>query len=192
MARHGRTASNAGGLLLGRADPPLDEVGRDQAARLAASLAATPGGVDRIVSSPLGRTAETAAAVGAATGVVVEFDDRFLELDYGDWDQRPLADVSADEWARWRADIAFAPPGGESLQALGVRVRSALDELATERGTVVVVSHVSPVKAAVAWAVGGSDDMSWRLFVAPASVTRIATAGGVPSLHAFNDTSHLG
>ena len=59
-------------------------------------------------------------------------------------------------------------------------------------GTTVVVTHVSPVKAAVGWAVGAGDDISWRLWVAPASITRIGITprGGV--LHSFNETAHLG
>ncbi|MEI2653636.1 MAG: histidine phosphatase family protein [Microthrixaceae bacterium] len=194
VVRHGRTVSNAAGLLLGRADPDLDELGIDQARRLGAALGHEAGpAVDRIVTSPLARTRQTAAAVAAATGAAVTVDERFVELDYGEWDQRPLADVAADEWAAWRADVAFAPPGGESLAELGRRVRSGLDDLAEEARdrTIVVVTHVSPIKAAVAWAVGGTDEMAWRMFVAPASITRIATSVGAPSLHTFNDCSHL-
>lgn len=194
VVRHGRTVSNASGLLLGRADPDLDDVGRDQARRLG-SVFGPDGGVavDRIVTSPLARTRQTAAAIEAESGASVSVDERFIELDYGEWDQRPLADVGAEQWAAWRADIDFAPPGGESLTALGRRVRSGLDDLAEEARdrTIVVVSHVSPIKAAVAWAVGGGDEMAWRMFVAPASITRIATSVGAPSLHTFNDCSHL-
>lgn len=193
VVRHGRTRSNASGLLLGRADPGLDDVGRGQAQRVARALAATGAPVTRIVSSPLVRTSETAAAIGGAAGVAVEYDDRFIELDYGEWDQRPLSEVSSDEWAAWRADTAFAPPGGESLRSLGIRVRAGLDDLSEEARdrTVVVVTHVSPIKAAVAWAVGGGDEMAWRMFVAPASITRISTSTGAPSLHTFNDCGHL-
>lgn len=192
VARHGRTASNASGLLLGRADPPLDELGVAQAEQLAASLAGSSQ-IRRIVSSPLTRTLQTASAVAAAVGCEVEIDDRFVELDYGDWDQRPLAEVTPEEWREWRDDLRFAPPGGESIAALGERVRAGLDALAPEASCddVLVVSHVSPIKAAVAWAVGGTDEMAWRLFVAPASLTRIATTGPQPSLHSFNDRSHL-
>lgn len=194
LLRHGRTRSNASGLLLGRADPPLDAVGERQAELAAAALAASPDrSVRRIVSSPLVRTATTAAAVGAATGLDVEFDDRFLELDYGRWDERPLADVTAAEWAAWRADPSFAPPGGESLSELGVRVRAALEDLAgsASAGDVVVVTHVSPIKAAVAWALGVGDEIAWRMFVAPATVTTIAVDGRGPSLVGFNDDAHL-
>jgi broad specificity phosphatase PhoE len=76
---------------------------------------------------------------------------------------------------------------------LGVRVRAACADLAEEaaQADVVVVTHVSPVKAALAWALGVGDDVSWRAYVAPASITRIATAGSQPSLHAFNGCAHL-
>lgn len=187
VVRHGRTAHNASGLLLGRIDPPLDELGRTQAT----ALAATVGPVDRVISSPLLRTRETAAAFGRE----VEIDERWIELDYGDYDGMPLGEVPPEIWARWRSDVHFCPPGGETLHDLGLRVRAALDELAAEaslgEGTTVVVTHVSPVKAAVGWAVGGGDDISWRLWVAPASITRIGITprGGV--LHSFNETAHL-
>jgi broad specificity phosphatase PhoE len=187
IVRHGRTAHNASGLLLGRIDPPLDELGRAQAEALAAAV----GPVDRVVSSPLLRTRETAAAFGGD----VEIDERWIELDYGEYDGMPLSDVPAETWAQWRADVDFCPPRGESLRQLGERVHRALDELVADGGvgdgTTVVVTHVSPVKAAVGWAVGAGDDVSWRLWVAPASITRIGLTdrGGV--LHSFNETAHL-
>ena len=187
VVRHGRTAHNASGLLLGRIDPSLDELGRTQAEALAAAL----GPVDRVISSPLLRTRETAAAFGRE----VEIDERWIELDYGEYDGVPLGEVPPEVWARWRADVDFAPPGGESLHQLGDRVRDALDDLATHGSagerTTVIVTHVSPVKAAVAWALGVGDEVSWRLWVAPASITRIGTTprGGV--LHTFNEITHL-
>lgn len=185
LVRHGRTAANASGLLLGRADPPLDDLGLAQATGIATEL----GPVARVVTSPLARTRSTAEALGAPITV----DERWLELDYGDWDQRPLRDVSPGEWATWMADPTFAPPGGESLEDLGRRVRAACDDLAEEAAEqdVVVVSHVSPIKAAVAWALDSGDDVTWHLFLAPASITRISTAGGRRVLQAFNQTAHL-
>jgi len=186
VVRHGRTAHNAAGRLLGRADPPLDELGARQAAALAAAI----GPVDRVVSSPLLRTRQTAAAFG----VGVEVDDRLVELDYGEWDGRPVGGVSAEEWSRWRGDLDFAPPGGESLAALARRVRQActsLTESAAGDDTVVAVTHVSPVKAALCWALGVDDAVVWRTFVAPASITRIAVRPTGPQLHSFNETGHL-
>lgn len=186
VVRHGRTATNAAGCFLGHADPPLDAVGESQAQALGAAL----GAFDLVVSSPLQRCRATAECLGGP----VEVDDRWIELDYGEWDGRALSSVTAEEWRRWREDPHFAPPGGETLVALGARVRAALDELAERArdAEVAVVTHVSPIKAAVAWALGVDDSVVWRMFVAPASVTRIAVGGGVPSLTSFNETGHLG
>ena len=185
VVRHGRTDANRSGLLLGRLDVGLDAVGEAQAAAVAEAV----GPADRIVCSPLERTRQTAAAWGAA----VEVDDRWIELDYGSLDGTPLRDVDADLWRRWRSDVGFAPPGGESLRSLADRVAAACDDLAeaARDGHVVVVTHVSPIKAAAAWAIGVGIEVSWRMFVAPASVTRIAVGDRGPSLHGFNDVAHL-
>jgi broad specificity phosphatase PhoE len=194
VVRHGRTAANAGGLLLGHADPPLDDEGARQAGAL--SRACRDLDVVRVVSSPLDRCRRTADAIAAAATdpVAVEADERWIELDYGELDGRPLADVPAETWAAWRSDVTWQPPGGESIASLGTRVRAACEELvevARERD-VVVVSHVSPIKAAVAWALGVGDEVAWRMWVAPASISRIGVAGPSPSLRTFNDLSHLG
>lgn len=186
IVRHGRTDANASGLLLGqRLDPALDELGARQATALVAALPSPT----RVISSPLRRTRETAARLGRP----VELDDRWIELDYGDLDGTPLRDVPAEVWAAWQADPSLSPGGGESLVDLGTRVRAACADLVEEaaRRDVIVVTHVSPVKAALAWALGVGDEVSWRAFVAPASITRIATAGPSPSLHAFNGCAHL-
>ena len=180
VLRHGETAANVGRLILGRADPPLTDLGRLQAEALAGALP-TPA---RVVSSPLRRAQETAAAFG----VDVETDERWIELDYGELDGVPAADVADDLWARWRADATFVPAGGESLAALGRRVRAGCEELApaAAEADVVVVTHVSPIKAAVAWALGVGDEVAWRLFVEDAAVCRIAVASHGPVLRAFN------
>jgi broad specificity phosphatase PhoE len=186
IVRHGRTAANAAGLLLGRHDPPLDEVGLTQAAAIGRAL----GPVDHVVCSPLGRCRETAARIDAPE---VHVDDRWIELDYGEFDGRPFADLPPGTWERWRSDVTFTPPGGESLVALGERVRTALDELSPMacEGTVVVVTHVSPIKAAVAWALGVGEEVAWRTHVTPASITRIRVGDGPPVLAGFNDVAHL-
>lgn len=189
VVRHGRTEANRAGLLLGRLDIGLDDVGRAQAAATADAVVVRHGAVDRVVSSPLSRTRATAEAFGRD----VETDDRWIELDYGEWDGTPVADVGADRWRAWRSDPDFAPPGGESLATLGRRVRSALDELSTAAAdsNIVVVSHVSPIKAALAWALQASVGVHWRAFVAQASITEIAVTDHGPSLRRFNDIGHL-
>ena len=200
LVRHGRTAANAGGLLQGRRDLPLDELGEQQAAAVAASLAARPD-IERIVTSPLLRARQTAEAISAATGAPITVDEAWIELDYGAWDGTPLTAVPPAAWAEWRRDPAFAPPGGESLREVAARVEGAasslLDGLAASAaststvGAVVVVSHVSPIKAAVCWALGGDEALTWRLFLAPASVSRIGRGPAGPVLHGFNEVGHL-
>ena len=185
VVRHGRTEANASGLLLGRRlDPDLDELGRLQAAALGGVLPAA-----RVISSPLRRTLATAEALGRP----VDVDERWVELDYGELDGTPLRDVPREVWSAWRADPSWAPSGGESLVELGARVREACASLADEAAErdVIVVTHVSPVKASLAWALGVGDEISFRAYVAPASITTIATAGSRPSLHSFNGCAHL-
>ncbi|MGH9136009.1 MAG: histidine phosphatase family protein [Acidimicrobiales bacterium] len=182
LIRHGRTDANAAGRLLGRLDPPLDRVGEAQARELAAVV----GPVSRVVSSPLLRARQTAALL--APGVEVDVDERWIELDYGGLDGTAMAEVPADTWARWQADPAHVPAGGESLVDVGTRVRAACEELATEAAAsdMAVVTHVSPIKAAVAWALGVGDEVAWRLYVAPASITRIGVSARGPVLDSFN------
>lgn len=190
VVRHGRTEANASGLLLGRADPGLDDVGRRQAAAIAGAV---PAGA-RVVSSPLRRCRETAAAISGTDPDRVDTDDRLVELNYGELDLVPLSEIPAELWAAWRADPGFRPPGGETLEELAHRVGTALDELApaATEGDVVVVTHVSPVKAALAWCLGVGVEVSWRSFVGQASITRIGfTSGRGPSLLTFNAESHL-
>src|SRR5262249_8309359 len=148
LIRHGRTDANASGLLLGRADPSLDDEGRRQAA----CLAAVASSCIKVVCSPLARARETAALLRPDLSPVV--DERWIELDYGELDGRPFGEVPAELWSAWRADPAYVPAGGESLVSLGARVEAACSSLAREAedADIAVVTHVSPVKAAVAWA----------------------------------------
>ncbi|HZQ26504.1 MAG TPA: histidine phosphatase family protein [Acidimicrobiales bacterium] len=188
LVRHGQTTWNASGLLLGRADPPLTSVGEAQAGAVAAWLGAMLAPGARVVSSPLVRARATASALG----LPVEVDERWVEVDYGSYDGMPLADVPASVWAEWRADAGFTPPGGESLAAVGTRVRQACASLQADaaEGDVVVVSHVSPIKAAVAWAVDAPDTSSFRMHLDVAAVCRIAiTPDGRPVLRTFNETA---
>jgi broad specificity phosphatase PhoE len=188
FARHGETAANRRRLALGRADPPLTERGTEQAGALAHRLASLD--VATVYSSPLLRARDTAAPIAAAAGADLVIDERLIELDYGEWDQKSFPDLPVDELARWRKDPSFAPPGGESLQAVSRRVASFCAEL-LDGPTIVAVSHVSPIKAAVSWALGAGEELGWRMFLDVASITRIGGRDGQGSLIGFNDTSHL-
>lgn len=187
LVRHGQTEANAAGLIQGRTDPPLTERGRRQAAAVAARL---PGDA-RVVCSPLGRARATAGAIGGAVTV----DGRWIEIDYGSFEGRAVDDVRAELWANWRDDPAWAPPGGESLAGANRRVWQACDELAGEivAADVVAVTHVGPIKAAVAWALGVGPATAWRMHVDPASISTVGIGTqGAPVLLSFNDTAHLG
>ncbi|MEZ5238210.1 MAG: histidine phosphatase family protein [Microthrixaceae bacterium] len=205
LVRHGRTVANARGLLSGRHDVELDAEGERQAAAVAEAVNRDLDGADaRIVSSPLLRATRTAAAIAEAWATdpaapaSVDVDDRFVEMDYGEWDGRPLGEVPAAAWRSWRVDPGFCPPGGETLAAVTERVSAALRELtlANPGRSVVVTSHVSPIKAAITWALGVDDAATWRMRLTNASISEVLVSPDRSgALHAtmvrFNDTAHL-
>jgi probable phosphoglycerate mutase len=195
FARHGQTAPNRDGLVLGRADPELTPEGHRQAARLATALAGEP--VTAVVTSPLLRARQTAEAVGAACGLALTVDERLLEIDWGLWEGRPAGSLGVADVDRWRTDdsperSAAQPvaPEGESLDSLSRRVESFCLERLDET-LVVAVSHVSPIKAAAAWALGVDGTVAWRMFLGLASITRIGRGRTSPVLLSFNETGHL-
>ena len=193
FVRHGETAHNAGGRLQGRADVELSARGLEQVARLATRLATYE--IAGVCSSPLRRARQTAMAIAAVAGCEVEVDDRLIELDYGDWDGRPLGEIGPDAWAAWRADPSFAPPGGESLQVVTARIDAFCRErfATTDPGAnLIAVSHVSPIKAAVCWALGVDERATWQMQLGLATITDIGVRpNGGGYLASFNDAAHL-
>ena len=189
IVRHGRTPLNAAGRLQGRVDSELDDVGHRQAHAIARAVQAQVGDVAQVICSPLTRARQTAAAFEAEVLV----DERWIELDYGVLDGRPVGEVPAEVWHRWRHEPTFAPEGGESHAALHQRVRAACADLAqrARHEHVVVVTHVSPIKAAVTWALGLDSSVPWRGFVEQASITRIGVDDQGPVLRTFSETAHL-
>ncbi|MGO8823633.1 MAG: histidine phosphatase family protein [Acidimicrobiales bacterium] len=189
LVRHGESDANARGLLLGRTDAQLTEAGRQQV-EAARSLLVDP--VAEVRTSPLSRARDTADIL--ALGPPVTVDDRWVEVDYGEFECQPLHGIPAEVWQRWQSDRDFRPEGGETLAEVDARVSAACEELfaapgagARRRdGDVVVVSHVTPIKAAVAWALG-TTDLFWRLHLRTASVTRIGWNRDAPILHGFNE-----
>jgi broad specificity phosphatase PhoE len=188
FVRHGQTAPNRDGLVLGRADPELTEEGHRQAALLAAALAGEP--VTAILTSPLLRARQTAEPVGAACGVPVVVDERLVEIDWGTWEGRATGTLGQSDVERWKADKGAAPEG-ESLESLTQRVESFCTDHLDGDGPVVAVSHVSPIKAAAAWAMGVDGTVAWRMFLALASITRVGQGRNSPVLLSFNETGHL-
>ena len=192
FVRHGETALNRDGRLQGRIDPELSERGGEQVTRVAQRFA--PDSVARVYASPLRRAQQTAVAIAAVCGAEVEIDDRLVELDYGEWDGKPLTEMRTPRGDLWFADPTFAPPGGESLVDVTARVEAfCLDRLKPDGDErIVAVSHVSPIKAAVIWALAVDERATLRMQLGLASITTIgARTNGAPYLVAFNDCAHL-
>jgi len=191
LVRHGESVANAQGLLLGRTDAELTEHGRAQAAAVP-SLFERP--VLELRASPLSRAVDTAELLGLDLPVVI--DERWIEVDYGEFECQPLGDIPAHVWQKWQSDRDFCPVDGESLATVDLRIAAACEELFAADGSgarradgdVVVVSHVTPIKAAVAWALG-TPDLYWRLYLRTASVTRISWNRNAPILHGFNEVA---
>jgi broad specificity phosphatase PhoE len=189
IVRHGRTAFNAQGLLQGRVDNPLDSVGEEQASAVGSYLAPILNDEVVIISSPLLRARSTAAAIVEGTDIDVIVDDRWTELSYGVYEGVPQGEVPAEVWNRWRSDPHFAPDSGETLAQVQDRVAQACEELlgSLDGRTAVIVSHVSPIKSAVAWALGVDVGVSWRTQLDTASISRITLTGRGPVLRSFNE-----
>jgi broad specificity phosphatase PhoE len=190
LVRHGESVANAQGLLLGRTDAELTPLGRTQ---ILAARALLPDPVAEVRTSPLRRARDTAALLDLGAPVAV--DERWVEIDYGEFECQPLGGIPAEVWQRWQSDRDFRPAGGETLAEVDRRVSAACEELFAEGGAarrsgadVVVVSHVTPIKAAVAWALG-TLDLYWRLHLKTASVTRIGWNRDAPILHGFNEVA---
>jgi broad specificity phosphatase PhoE len=191
LLRHGRTPNNAQSLLQGREDASLDEVGVRQAERAGERIRST-WTVDDVVTSSLRRTAETAAAAGLDR-FPTRVDPRWAEIDYGVYDRRGTGEVVRELVGRWAADVEYRPPDGESMGALFRRVAEACEDLVRPDAgrTTVVVTHALPVKAATAWALGGTAPMMLRLRVSVCAITVIEHSPTGMVVSSFNDVGHL-
>ena len=151
LARHGQTADNANGLILGRRDPALSELGRQQAAGLAVQARAR--GVVAIWCSPLLRARQTATVVGEAIGVQPAVLEDLIESARGDWEgvsQVVLAQRTPELFAAFEAgDPDFVFPGGESIRSQVLRTRRALALVAAGSQPALVVAHAGTLRAAL-------------------------------------------
>ncbi len=191
IVRHGRTEFNATGRLQGRTDNPLDVVGRAQADAVATYLAPELLSDTLFVCSPLLRARQTATAIAERAGATIEIDERWIELDYGSYEGLRQAEVPSNVWRDWRNDNDFAAPQGESLNQVQQRVADACNDLAQRLNgrTAVVVSHVSPIKSAVAWALGVDASVGWKTQLVTASITRISVSANGAALTSFNEVA---
>ncbi len=195
LLRHGRTEHTPERRYSGRNDLPLSAIGRAEAE--AAAKRAAELGIDVIVASPLRRTRETAEVVGAVLGLPVQYDDDLVELDFGDFEgltaeeakqRHPLAA------RRFAEDVTVAAPGGESVADVSDRVARARARILRGHAgkTVLVVSHVTPIKLLLAAGLDVPDDVVHRVFLEAASLSTIAwRSDGRAAVRLVNDTGHL-
>lgn len=198
LLRHGQSPLSVDRRYSGRGNPPLTEVGQAQASAAAASVAARYPAASVVVSSPLDRARSTAGPVAAALGSGVEIDEGFAETDFGGWEGltfREAAERDPDVHRAWLGNTAVAPPGGESFDEVGTRVAAALRGLLARHAgaTVVLVSHVTPIKAILRLALDAGPPLLYRLHLdlACLSVVDFWDDGGA-SVRLVNDTSYLG
>ncbi|MET7535622.1 bifunctional RNase H/acid phosphatase [Streptomyces sp. NPDC005507] len=199
LLRHGETAltpekrfSGSGG-----ADPELSAAGRAQAERVAAALAAR-GTVQAIVSSPLKRCQETARTVAARLGLDVHIEEGLRETDFGAWEGMTFGEVRErfpDDMNAWLASSKAEPTGGgESFAAVARRVAATRDRLVGQYAgrTVLLVTHVTPIKTLVRLALGAPPESLFRMELSAASLSAVAYYGdGNASVRLLNETAHL-
>lgn len=197
LLRHGQTPLSAQRRFSGRGDAELTEVGLEQTRSLAARVAAAST-VDALVSSPLRRTRQTADFVADALHLAVTEDPALAETDFGRWEGLTLTEVrerfpvDLDEWF---ASVDVAPPGGESFAATAVRVRGARDRILRDfpGKTVVVVSHVTPIKLLLRSALDAPMSALYRMQLDLTGISEIDWyPDGAAVVKRINDTSHLG
>ncbi len=172
--RHGRTPNNADARLQGQHDSPLDELGREQARRVGESIRGR-WDIDRVVTSSLRRTAQTAEEAGVSH-LPTTVDDRWMEIDFGEYDDRKIGEVMHKLGAAWATDIEYVPEGGESVGHMHRRVGLALDEMLPHDPdeNILVVTHATPIKSVMAWVLGGGAEMILKSWVNLGSVTTFA------------------
>jgi probable phosphoglycerate mutase len=189
LIRHGQTTTNEKGLLVGRSDPELTKLGERQALALRPLL----GGVREVWASSLQRARVTAQL--AVPHIEASVNDSFIEVDYGSLDGQPLSVVSAEQWRVFESDHHKAlGEDGESLASVDQRVHSVLDALLADRSSLLhshelhlaIVSHVSPIKSAMVWALGVPGSVAWRTRLDNGSITTISIRQSTPALVHFN------
>ncbi|MFD7538632.1 bifunctional RNase H/acid phosphatase [Streptomyces sp. NPDC059819] len=199
LLRHGETALTPSKRFSGSggSDPELSAVGRGQAERAAAAFAER-GTIEAIVSSPLRRCRETAAAVAARLGLDVHIEEGLRETDFGAWEGLTFGEVRErhpDDLDAWLGSAKAAPTGGgESFATVARRVAAARDRLiaAYPRRTVLAVTHVTPIKTLVRLALGAPPESLFRMELSAASISAVAYyADGNASVRVLNDVGHL-
>jgi probable phosphoglycerate mutase len=196
LLRHGQTQLSAQQRYSGRGNPVLNEVGWRQAG-LAARYIAQRGGIAAVIASPLQRAYDTATTAARALGMDVTIDDDMIETDFGAWEGLTFAEAAERDpelHKRWLRDTSVAPPGGESFDDVLLRVLRARGRIIAgyEGETVLVVSHVTPIKLLLRLALDAGAGILYRMHLDLASLS-IAEfyPDGQSSVRLVNQTDYL-
>lgn len=196
LLRHGQTELSAQRRYSGRGNPALTDAGRQQA-EAAAHYMAQRGGIAAVISSPLQRAYDTAATAAKALGLDVAVDEDLIETDFGAWEGLTFAEAAERDpelHRRWLRDTRTKPPGGESFDAVLDRVLRVRERIvaAHQGATVLVVSHVTPIKMLLRLALDAGPGILYRLHLDLASLS-IAEfySDGASSVRLVNQTGYL-
>ncbi|WP_179474230.1 bifunctional RNase H/acid phosphatase [Mycolicibacterium vinylchloridicum] len=197
LLRHGQTEFSRERRYSGRGNPELTETGRSQA-DAAARYLAERGGIDAVISSPLRRAYDTASAAAKALGLDVTVDDDLIETDFGAWEGLTFAEArqrDPDLHGHWLRNTSLRPPAGESFDDVQERIQRLRSRIIAEYpgNTVLVVSHVTPIKTMLRLALDAGTSILHRLHLdlASLSIAEFYPDGG-SSVRLVNQTSYLG
>ncbi len=198
LVRHGETKANREYRYIGANDDALTDHGQAQAVQLAGALSVLP--VAAVYSSPRQRAYQTALPIASRHGLTVQVLDDLREADFGTWEGLSRSEVvarstqDAEQLLAWEHDTTLAPPGGESLEAMHLRVSTVVEKLvqAHPDQTVVLVSHVGPIKAILCAALGAPVSAAFRIFLDPATISVVDWRQPHPVVRLLNSHSHLG
>ncbi|HEX2212699.1 MAG TPA: bifunctional RNase H/acid phosphatase [Mycobacterium sp.] len=196
LLRHGQTELSVERRYSGRGNPALTDLGRRQA-EAAARYLGQKGGVAAVITSPLQRAYDTAAAAAKALGLDVAVDEDLIETDFGAWEGLTFLEAAERDpelHRRWLRDTSVCPPQGESFDTAAERVGRARARIIAEHAgeTVLVVSHVTPIKTLLRMALDGGPGILYRLHLDLASLS-IAEfyPDGAASVRLVNQTAYL-
>lgn len=198
LVRHGETRANREFRYIGASDDALTGHGQEQAGLLAGALAILP--ATAIYSSPRQRAYDTAFPIAARHGLAVQILNDLREEDFGTWEGLSRSEVmarstqDAERLRAWQHDTTLAPPGGESLDSMHQRVSAAVERLvqAHPGQTIVLVSHVGPIKAVLCAALAAPVSTAFRIFLDPATISVVDWTQPHPVVRLLNSHSHLG
>ena len=193
LVRHGESEGNAAGVLQGRMDYALSELGRRQAALTAQRLADS--GAYQVLSSPLTRASTTAALIAERLELQLRLEPDLAEYDIGHASGLTPAELRErfPEVMKARgAGERLRFPGEEGRDVFHVRIQEALARMTEVQGTTIAVAHGGVISAICHMVVGLDVHRPGAFHVGNCSLTELRPdRTGSLVIHRHNDTCHL-